>query len=177
MATTSSSAPVSTSKPPSLQARRTIKDAFTRLQDSISQDDAQEFQKTTLNDVRQAAVEVEEKMAARQNMRNMRRFETFLNGIEQYSKVLEVLCNGTPYLQWIWAPIKLMVQLSSEYLSSFEKLMDAYAQIAETIPRCDRLRTAFKDDTGFQELIAMFYADILDFHRRAYKFFRAKGTN
>ncbi|KKY13857.1 putative nacht domain protein [Diplodia seriata] len=105
----------------------------------------------------------------------MRRVESLLNGIEHYSKVLEVLCNGTPYLPWIWAPIKLMLQLSSEYLSSYEKLIDAYAQIAETIPRFDRLSVAFQNEAAFQELLAMFYADILDFHRRAYKFFRARG--
>ncbi|KAL1643556.1 hypothetical protein SLS58_004916 [Diplodia intermedia] len=162
MATTSS-APAPPSPAPSRQARLTIKEAFTRLSQSITPDDARRFQSTTLKDVRQAAVEVEDKLATSQSLRNMRRVESLLNGIEHYSKVLEVLCNGTPYLPWIW--------LSSEYLSSFEKLIDAYAQIAETIPRFDRLSAAFQNEAGFQELLAMFYADILDFHRRAYKFF------
>jgi hypothetical protein len=35
-----------------------------------------------------------------------------LRGMEHYSKVVEVLCNGTPYLSWIWAPIKLMLMVS-----------------------------------------------------------------
>lgn len=89
----------------------TITEAITRLQQSISSDDALLFESTSLADVRQAAVEVEAKLAASQSLRNMRRIESFLNGIEHYSKVVEVVCNGTPYLPWIWAPIKLMIQL------------------------------------------------------------------
>lgn len=69
-----------------------------------------------------------------------------------------------------------MSKLSSDYLSSFEELIDTYAQIA-TFPRFDRLSTAFKNESRFQELLALFYADILEFHRRAYKFFRSRGVN
>lgn len=161
--------------PQSRQARLTITEAITRLQQSISSDDALLFESTSLADVRQAAVEVEAKLAASQSLRNMRRIESFLTGIEHYSKVVEVVCNGTPYLPWIWAPIKLMIQLSSDYLSSFEKLINAYAQIAETFPRFDWLSTTFKNESRFQELLALFYADILEFHRRAYKFFRSRA--
>jgi len=43
------------------------------------------------------------------------------------------------------------------------------------MPRFDRLSAAFKDDTEFQQVLGLFYADILEFHRRAYKFFRRHG--
>lgn len=43
------------------------------------------------------------------------------------------------------------------------------------MPRFDRLSVAFKDDTDFQQVLGLFYADILEFHRRAYKFFRRHG--
>ncbi len=47
--------------------------------------------------------------------------------------------------------------------------------IGEAMPRFDRLSAAFKDDTEFQQVLGLFYADILEFHRRAYKFFRRHG--
>jgi len=53
--------------------------------------------------------------------------------------------------------------------------MDAYLQVAEVIPQIDRLESAFKDDVRFQMVLALVYADILEFHRRAYKFFRRRG--
>lgn len=49
--------------------------------------------------------------------------------------------------------------------------------IGEAMPRFDKLSTAFKDDTDFHQVMGLFYADILEFHRRAYKFFRRSGES
>lgn len=68
-------------------------------------------------------------------------------------------------------------QLASEYSSIFDKLVAAYAQIAEALPRFDRFEEAFKNNSAFQEVLAVVYADILEFHRRAYKFFRRRGLS
>ena len=76
--------------------------AFKRLEASVSRDDARQFQSTTLNDVWEAAKGIERHLEARGKLRRFRRMELFLNGLEQYSKVIEVLCNGTPYLPYIW---------------------------------------------------------------------------
>lgn len=160
-----------TSAPASPQARLTIKEAFERLKQSVTPDDARRFQATTLQDVHDAAIVVEDKIAASGSLRNLRRIEPFLTGLGRYAKVIEVMCNGTDYLPWIWAPIKLMLQLASDYSSSLQKLLDSYAQICDTLPRFDRLSVAFKNNVHFQKVLAMFYADILEFHRQAYKFF------
>lgn len=53
--------------------------------------------------------------------------------------------------------------------------MAAYSQIAEALPRFDRLSTAFKDHPDFQRVLGVFYADIIEFHRRAYKLIRRRG--
>ncbi|KAF2728956.1 ankyrin [Polyplosphaeria fusca] len=102
----------------------------------------------------------------------MARLQPFLQAMEHYAKVVEVLCNGTPYLSWIWAPVKLMLMLSVDFLGAFEKLIDAYGRIADMLPRFDRLAVALSHDHNFQVLLALVYADVLEFHRRAYKFVR-----
>lgn len=56
-------------------------------------------------------------------------------------------------------------------------LVTAYAQIAEALPRFDRFEEAFKGNPAFQGVLAMVYADILEFHRRTYKFFRRRGAS
>ena len=53
--------------------------------------------------------------------------------------------------------------------------MDAYALIAESMPRFDRFSEAFRGDPCFLHVLSFRYEDILEFHRRAYKFFRRKG--
>ena len=96
------------------QARRTFQESFDSFEKTVqrySRTDDREFSNTTLRDVRDAAKEVERQLAARQCMRNMKRLEPFLNGLEAYSKVIEVLCNGTPFLSWIW--VSCDIKLSS----------------------------------------------------------------
>ena len=43
------------------------------------------------------------------------------------------------------------------------------------MPRFDKLSDAFKDDPEFLQVMGHFYEDVLEFHRRAYKFFRRRG--
>jgi len=84
------------------QALSVLTNAFERLEGTITIDQARSFRNTTLQDVCKAAREVEKQLAARQSLRNMRRLQPLLKGLEHFSKVIEVLCNGTDYLSWIW---------------------------------------------------------------------------
>ena len=95
--------------PPTLSAgRQTIENAFKDLERTISPAESRDFASTTLEDVRRAAIDLELQLAVRQSLRNMRRLEPLFQGLHHYSKVIEVLCNGTSYLSWIWAPITRM---------------------------------------------------------------------
>jgi hypothetical protein len=76
--------------------------AFNSLKDSVSAKDAAAFQSTTLEEVWKATEEIQLAQRQRKSLRNVRRVEPFLKCLEKYSKVIEVLCNGTPYLPWIW---------------------------------------------------------------------------
>lgn len=49
--------------------------------------------------------------------------------------------------------------------------------IGEAMPRFDKLSAAFKDDPEFLQVMGHFYEDVLEFHRRAYKFFRRRGKS
>lgn len=103
---------------PSAQARLTLQDAFERFAATVTPDDQRVFNDTKLKDVRDEAIKIERQLRARRTQRNMARLEPFLRGLEHYSKVLEVLCNGTPYLSWIWAPVKLMLMVSCPSLAT-----------------------------------------------------------
>ena len=88
-----------------------MQDAFTRFAATVNPDDKRLFNNTTLKDVRDEALKIERELRARRTQRNLARLGPFLSGLEHYSKVVEVLCNGTPYLSWIWAPVKLMLMV------------------------------------------------------------------
>ncbi|KAH3951684.1 hypothetical protein HBI56_079460 [Parastagonospora nodorum] len=160
---------------PSAQARLTLQDAFERFASTVTPDDRRLFHNTELKDVRDEAMRIERQLRARRMQRNMARLDPFLRGMEHYSKVVEVLCNGTPYLSWIWAPVKLMLMITVDSISAFEKLIDAYGKIADVLPRLDRLSNALVDDQNFQNVLALVYSDIVEFHRRAYKLVKRKS--
>lgn len=82
-----------------------IETAFKRFENSVTLVDARYFHSTELRHVRQAAIEIENWQRQRGSLRNMRRIEPFLKAIEKYSKPMDVLCNGTPFLPWVWVSI------------------------------------------------------------------------
>lgn len=116
-------------------ARQTMKVAFDDLDRTIAPADAREMRATTtIDQVRQASLRIENQLAARQSLRNMRRLVPLLQGLEHYSRVVEVLCNGTPFLSWIWAPIILILRVASEFVEAFEHIMKGYAKVSAS--RC-----------------------------------------
>ncbi|ORX96342.1 hypothetical protein BCR34DRAFT_181469 [Clohesyomyces aquaticus] len=156
-------------------ARQTLQRAFEDLEHTITPSESRLFRTTTLQHVRTAALEIEEQLAARQALRNMRRLTPLFNGLEHYSSMINTLCNGTPYLPWIWAPITIILRIASEYVEAFEKIIKAYSRIAESLGRFVILDKAFSTKQDFQQTLAVFYADILEFHKHAYKFVRRNG--
>lgn len=87
------------------QARLVFEKAFERFEQSVSFDDRREFQSTTLKDVKEAARQIEQDLGNRGCLRNMRRLQPLFEGLERYSKVIEVLCNGTPYMPYVWVSV------------------------------------------------------------------------
>lgn len=82
-----------------------FKTAFERLKETVSKDDARSFNSTTMEDVWTTTKDIERYLESRRSLRGFRRIQPFLVGLEQYSKVVEVICNGTPYMPYIWASL------------------------------------------------------------------------
>ena len=66
-------------------------------------------------------------------------------------------------------------QIAQGHIVALEKLIEAYVMIGEAMPRFDRLTEAFKSDPQFLQVMGYFYEDLLEFHRRAYRYFRRRG--
>ncbi|KAK5653425.1 hypothetical protein OQA88_8910 [Cercophora sp. LCS_1] len=159
----------------SVAAQRTIREAFNDLKRTVSETDGAGFSTTTLDDVIKTAHGIEDQLAARQLLRNMRRLTPLFTGLQYYAKSIEVVCNGTPYLPWIWAPIKLVLKIASDYVAAFDKIIAAYARIAEPLARFCIIEVTYFDNAEVQNTLAVFYSDILRFHKEAYKFVNRGG--
>ncbi|KAK8139401.1 hypothetical protein PG984_002781 [Apiospora sp. TS-2023a] len=152
-------------------AKSTIRDACKTLEATIATGDLQAMKEMkTIEQVREEVLKIECQLASRQKLRNLRRLLPLFQGMGHYAKVVDILCNGTPFLPWVWAPITLILRVSSEHLEAFDQILSSYAEIADSLKRFGVLDKRFSQNQDFQETAAVFYADIVEFHKHAYKF-------
>jgi hypothetical protein len=59
-------------------------------------------------------------------------------------------------------------------VEDFDLLLDAYQEIGEHIPFLEQYEYLFKQD-AMKRVLALMYADIIEFHARAYRYFVGKG--
>jgi hypothetical protein len=62
--------------------------------------------------------------------------------------------------------------MASDCVKAFEVIMKHYTRLSDTLYRFQVLQSTFLGENLFQELLAVFYSDILQFHSLAYKFAR-----
>lgn len=86
----------------SCQGHSTIEEAFERFQAAIYPSDARLFNSIQLKDVWEAAKAVEMDQSTRKSLRNTRRLEPLLKALNIFGNVIEPLCQGVPYLCYIW---------------------------------------------------------------------------
>ncbi|KAH6869113.1 hypothetical protein B0T10DRAFT_313885, partial [Thelonectria olida] len=154
-------------------AQRMIERACDRFRKEISPDDARLIETTvSLDDVKLAICQIERQLAARQRLRDLDSITPFINAIERYSRALDVAANGTPFLPWIWAPLKLVLQAVQDYTHALDSILSAYSSIGLQMPRFTRFAEAFPEDRAFQQLLAFLFEDIMEFHRHVYAMIR-----
>ncbi|KAI1291072.1 hypothetical protein F5Y03DRAFT_377684 [Xylaria venustula] len=150
-------------------AEHMIQRACERFRKELLPQDAELIQsKISLDDVKIAIQQVERELAARQSLRNLQRLTPFVDAIDRYSKAIEVAANGTPYLPWLWAPLKIILQGTYDCTHALDRILIAYCQIGNNMPRLTRYINAFPQHQDFQRLVAFLFEDIMEFHRKAY---------
>lgn len=159
----------------SQQASQAIRAAYEDLERAVNPTDARDFAAASLEDVVRDARELEDQLAARGSLRNMRRLLPLFSGLEHYATAVDVLCKETPYLAWIWSPITLILRITSENAEAFEQIIIAYSKIAKYLGKLQALQCTVTNGPDMQQALAVLYADILQFHKHAYKIVRRSG--
>lgn len=152
-----------------------VKKALDRLKSVLSSEDDRMFSNTSLEDIMREARKIESEQGPRLGLKNLRRIEPFLRFLESYAGVIEVFCQAYAPMAFVWGPIKLILQLASNYTTALEKILQAFSELADALPHLDRLQTLFREDTHVNYALALVYNDITEFIQQAYKIFRRKA--
>lgn len=83
-------------------AQRQLELSSERFRSELDADDDRLIRETSLNDVRATIAQTETQLASRQGLRNFDRLSPYINAAERYGKVLEVFCNSSPMVSYIW---------------------------------------------------------------------------
>lgn len=76
---------------------------LTSFRQRLSPQDINDFESTTLEDLKEEITRIQRIQVQRRSLRNLNKIKPFLNGIEQYSKVIEVFVNAKPdIMAFIW---------------------------------------------------------------------------
>ncbi|KAL2802256.1 hypothetical protein BJX63DRAFT_438048 [Aspergillus granulosus] len=158
------------------QAKHLISGAYTKLRKTVERmyyGDSVAFSDMSIEDVYQKARALERELAKSQSLRNMRRIVQFIQKLREYSKTIDKLCADTPYLSWLWAPVGLLLQVSSEDLNALDRLLEAYKLMAEILPTLTMLDDC-KRNAENQKILALIYVDVLDLHQGLFEVFHGK---
>lgn len=71
-------------------------------------------------------------------------------------------------------PIKFLLQIASSFAEAFTELLDVYEEIGERLPLVTRFEQLFHNDPNMRRVLEYLYKDILEFHRRALKYFQQR---
>lgn len=63
-------------------------------------------------------------------------------------------------------------QVASAYTEAFDSLLDAYQQIGESLPLLSQYQAFFQRNPNMCKVLTLIYNDILEFHKKALKYFR-----
>lgn len=83
-------------------AERQLELSCERFKNELDAEDDRLIRATSLDDVRATIAQTEKELASRQGLRNFDRLSPYINAAERYGTVLEVFCNSSPIVPYLW---------------------------------------------------------------------------
>lgn len=96
-------------------------DDFTRVLDrfkaGLKRKEIASFQIVTLEDVQKAIGDIQKKQQSERRMQNMNRLGKVVEGLTEYGKVVEVFCNTSQFVPFIWVGSPAL--MATFYMAAF----------------------------------------------------------
>ncbi|KAH4922495.1 hypothetical protein HBI23_095700 [Parastagonospora nodorum] len=141
---------------------------------SLSDREKREFSVTTLQDLKIAIETIQQKQRSERKLRAMSKLGRFLEGMQEYDKIVAVFLNTSEILAFVWGPMKFLLQVACTFYEAFDTLLDAYQRIGEHIHLLKQYEAYFQNQLHMCHPLALVYEDILAFHGKAMQFFKKK---
>ncbi|KAL3456285.1 hypothetical protein BJX64DRAFT_281462 [Aspergillus heterothallicus] len=140
------------------------------FQDFLTEKQRLQFAVTKYEHVQDSVEKIQQKYGEKKELLNMYRIQSFLEAMNEYGKVVEVFLNCTPFVAYIWGPVKFVLQVASSWSDSLDIILSAYEEIGERAPSFLRYRLVFENNPAMRDMLEKWYCDVLQFHFHALQF-------
>ncbi|QDS76076.1 hypothetical protein FKW77_005980 [Venturia effusa] len=146
-----------------------------KFKTKLSAKELEDFKETTLTDVQNTIVRIQKDQEQLKRAINLTRLRPFLEAFDHFGKTIEIFLNASPLVAAVWGPMKFMLMAASNYTEDFDILLEAYEDIGDHIPFLQTYKNLFQDpDEAMKRVLALIYADIIEFHSKAIRYFSGK---
>lgn len=90
-------------------AQQQLERACQRFRDQLTPKENDEIRATSWEDVQHAIIDIERQLAARQCLRNLERLSPYLKAVEGYGSVVEIFCNSSTFVPYVWVSSLLLL--------------------------------------------------------------------
>lgn len=133
-------------------------------------------QYNSIDQVYDATEKIQKEQETSGTLRNLNKIQPYLECMSQYVNTIDTFVQVKPeILALIWGPIKLLLQISSTFVQSYDKILDAMALIGDALPRFQIYADLFRSNSRVKRVLCIFYKNILDFHVMTLNFFKKKN--
>ncbi len=126
----------------------------------------------SIDDVYDATDRLQEEQAKLGHLRHLSKIKPFLDRLSEYTSAIDTFVQVQPdILALIWGPIKLLVQWTGSLKQSLDAVVDTTAEIGNLLPEFQEAVVLFGKNQSLNDVLALFFQDILDFYVVALRFF------
>ncbi|CZR41601.1 uncharacterized protein FPRO_11190 [Fusarium proliferatum ET1] len=127
---------------------------------------------TTIDDIWDYTDQLQKDQGSNKRLRGLKRIGPYIERLQEYAGVIEVFVQAKPdILALIWGPIKLLLQVSSNLVASFDAILGVMKNMGSILPRFNEFVPLFKNNERMKYVLGLFFQDILDFYLVSLKFF------
>ena len=83
--------------------------ALDKFRSSLTADEEQDFQFTTVADLKVEMAKLQNKQLTEKRMRNLKRLASFVEKMEQFGKVVNVYLNASVFVAFVWVRCHLLI--------------------------------------------------------------------
>ncbi|RMJ16009.1 hypothetical protein CDV36_004314 [Fusarium kuroshium] len=154
--------------------RHAFDSAIKQFKDELKNPDLydQILQTTSIDQVYDATDQLQKEQSKTGRLRHLSKIEPFLGRLREYSSVVETFVQAKPdILALIWGPIKLLLLWADALTKSFTAISDTLEEVGSLLPEFCEVTRIFTDSVRLQEILVLFFRDILDLYLITIKFF------